>query len=119
MQTARVLAIAALLAAAAGIFADPAKVQTLRTPPKRQELKLLYVLEYDCMFDWEPISLEQELTDGVLAWMTNLHDRLTVTSRMPLGEELMVSLERCSNLIVTMTLCLATFMLCDKSQCIV
>lgn len=95
MQTAGVLAFAALLAAAAGTFADPAKVQTLRTPPKRQELKLLYVMEYDCMFDWEPISLEQELTEGVLAWMTNLHDRLTVTSQMPLGEELMVSLNRC------------------------
>ena len=92
MQIAIVLAFAALLAAAAGIFADPTKVQTLRTPPERQELKLLYVMEYDCMFDWEPIIREQQLTDGVLAWMMNLRDRLTVTAQTPLGEELMVSL---------------------------
>lgn len=89
MQLTRVLACAALLAATAGAFAGAATVQT---PSKRQELKLLYVMEYDCMFDWEPVSLEPKLTDGVLAWMLNLHDRLTVTSETPLGEELMVSL---------------------------
>ena len=47
-------------------------------------------MEYDCIFDWEPVKLQTGVTDDVLAWMLNLQDRLTVTSQNPLGEELMV-----------------------------
>lgn len=55
-----------------------------------RHLKLLYVMEYDCIFDWEPVKLQTGVTDDVLAWMLNLQDRLTLTSQNPLGEELMV-----------------------------
>ncbi len=50
--------------------------------------KLLYIMEYDCKFDWEPVKLERGLTDDVVAWLLNLQDRLTVTAEQPV--ELMV-----------------------------
>ena len=48
-------------------------------------------MEYDCIFDWEPVSLGRGVTDDVLAWLAGLKDRLTVTSQKPSGEDLMVS----------------------------
>ena len=64
-----------------------------RTPSEDsgRRLKLLYVMEYDCQFDWEPVQLEKGLTDEVLAWLMSLPDRLTMTTQQPLGEELMAS----------------------------
>ena len=47
-------------------------------------------MEYDCVFDWEPVKLEAGVTDEVLAWLLGLKDRLTVTSQQALGEDLMV-----------------------------
>ena len=93
MQIARLLVCAALLAAAAEVAGTDVVPPTLSQTPsdtRTQPLKLLYVMEYDCMFDWEPVKLEKGLTDGVLAWMVKLQDRLTVTSQRPLGEGLMV-----------------------------
>ena len=91
----RQLVCVALIAAAAHALAHAAAAPTealhigpeLRTRP----LKLLYVMEYDCMFDWEPVHLEKGLTDDMITWMLNLQDRLTVTAQQPLGEELVVS----------------------------
>lgn len=95
MQIDRLLVCAALLAAAG--YAESAGVDMVtptasQTPSdtRARSLKLLYVMEYDCIFDWEPVKLEKGLTDGVLAWMMSLQDRLTVTSQRPLGEGLMV-----------------------------
>ncbi len=65
-------------------------VQSTLQDPGRH-LKLLYVMEYDGKLDWQPVQLETGLTDDVLAWLINLHDRLTMTSQQPLGEELMAS----------------------------
>lgn len=91
MQIAEVVTLVALLTTTAGTLADPSA-----SPPKALRRpampKLLYVMEYDCMFDWEPVKLEQGVTNGVLAWMTQLQDRLTLTSQTPLGQELVVSL---------------------------
>ena len=93
MQIAGVVTLVALLTTTAVTLADgPPKA--LRTPAKP---KLLYVMEYDCMFDWEPVKLEQGVTNGVLAWMTQLQDRLTLTSQTPLGQELKVSLQCCQS----------------------
>ena len=89
MQFASLVTFAALLTAAAGTLVDPA-ADSPKRPRTPAELKLLYVMEYDCMFDWEPV--EQGSAHGVLAWMMQLQDRLTYTSLTPLGEELMVSL---------------------------
>ena len=94
MQIATVMTVVALLTTT---VADPAASppKALRTPAMP---KLLYVMEYDCMFDWEPVKLEQGVTNGVLAWMKQLQDRLTLTSQTPLGQELMVSLlSDCTN----------------------
>lgn len=63
--------------------------RTLQDPGRR--LKLLYVMEYDGKLDWQPVQLEKALTENVLAWLINLHDRLTMTSQRPLGKELMAS----------------------------
>lgn len=92
MQIAAVMTVVALLTTTAVTLADPAAgpPRALRTPAMP---KLLYVMEYDCMFDWEPVKLEQGVTGGVLAWMTQLQDRLTLTLQTPLGKELMVSLK--------------------------
>lgn len=47
----------------------------------------------DCIFDWEPVQLQDELTvSKLVSWLLGLHDRLTVTCQHPLGEELMVYL---------------------------
>lgn len=60
-------------------------------PDPGRRLKLLYVMEYDGKLDWQPVQLEKRLTDDLLAWLINLHDRLTMTSQQTLGEELMAS----------------------------
>ena len=54
--------------------------------------KLLYVWEYDCIFDWEPVQVRDDLTASAISWLLSLHDRLTVSRHKPLGEGLMVSL---------------------------
>ena len=54
--------------------------------------KLLYVWEYDCIFDWEPVQVRDDLTASAISWLLSLHDRLTVSRHKPLGEDLMVSL---------------------------
>ncbi|KAL0054257.1 hypothetical protein WJX82_006194 [Trebouxia sp. C0006] len=59
-------------------------------PDPGRRLKLLYVVEYDGKLDWQPVQLEKGLTDDLLAWLINLHDRLTMTSQQYLGEELMI-----------------------------
>ena len=97
MQIATVMTVVALLTTTAFTLADPAASlpKALGTPAMP---KLLYVMEYDCVFDWEPVKLEQGVTNGVLAWMMQLQDRLTLTSQTPLGQELMVSLlSDCTN----------------------
>ena len=90
MQIATIVAFAALLTSTA-TFANPAgePLKMLRTPATP---KLLYVMEYDGYLDWEVVTLEQGVTDGVLAWMMQLQDRLTLTTQTPLGEKLTVSL---------------------------
>ena len=83
------------LGAAAVPMKDPTQVSVLQAALSAQANrppKLLYVMEYDCIFDWEPVSLETGVTDDVLEWLSSLKDRLTVTSRQPLGDELIVSL---------------------------
>lgn len=92
MQIATVMTVVAVLTTTAVTLADRAAgpPKALRTPAMP---KLLYVMEYDCIFDWEPVKLEHGVTNGVLAWMARLQDRLTVTSQTPLGQELMVSLK--------------------------
>lgn len=54
------------------------------------EMKFLYVMDYDGLFDWEHVLLEKGVTDGLVAWVTKLRDRLTVTVEKPLGEQLKV-----------------------------
>ena len=53
--------------------------------------KLLYVWEYDCVFDWELVQVKDDLTASAISWLLSLHDRLTVSRHKPLGEDLMVS----------------------------
>ena len=91
MQIATVVIFAALLTSTAALHADPAaeSPEMLRTPATP---KLLFVLEYDSFVDWEAVTLEQGVTDGVLAWMMQLQDRLTLTTQTPLGEKLLVCL---------------------------
>ena len=48
-------------------------------------------MEYDGKLDWQPVQLDKGLTDNLLAWLINLHDRLTMTNQQPFGEELMAS----------------------------
>ena len=55
----------------------------------QQELDLLYVLEYDGRFDWEPVHLSDPDTPAVLGWLLNLSDRLTVESHA--SQDLMVN----------------------------
>ncbi len=81
---------AAFLAVAAAHAGSDTLARTLPKDSGRR-LKLLYVMEYDCQFDWEPVQLEKGLTDEVLAWLMSLHDRLTMTTQQPLGQELMAS----------------------------
>ncbi len=81
-------------AAFLAVAAAHAGSDTLARAPSEdsgRRLKLLYVMEYDCQFDWEPVQLEKGLTDEVLAWLMSLHDRLTMTTQQPLGQELMAS----------------------------
>ena len=71
----------ALAAAAASVSSAQAEAETepvLWQTTSRQP-KLLYVMEYDCIFDWEPVKVEAGVTDEVLAWLLSLKDRLTVT----------------------------------------
>ena len=91
MQIATIVTFAALLTSTAAHLADPAAepVKILRTPATP---RLLYVFEYDGSSDWETVTLDQGAKNGVLAWMMQLQDRLTLTTQTPLGEELMVSL---------------------------
>ena len=65
--------------------------------------KLLYVMEYDGKFDWEPVQLRTGVTNEALDWLLGLHDRLTVTLERPLGDELMA--RRCHILIFTCKCC--------------
>ena len=77
------------------LAAAEAITPTVVRPPSQvpaRPVKLLYVMEYDCKFDWEPVHPEKGVTDEVLAWLMGLHDRLTVTAERPLGEDLMASL---------------------------
>lgn len=104
MQIATVATLVALLTTTAVTFADKDPPNTLRTPAHTPTPNLLYVMEYDCMFDWEPVKLEEGLTNGVLAWMTQLQDRLTLTSQSRLGDELMVSLVIYNRLILELHL---------------
>lgn len=69
----------------------PGQIRDLRAKQFGRRLKLLYVMEYDGKLDWQPVQLEKGLTDDLLAWLINLHDRLTMTSQQSLGEELMAS----------------------------
>ncbi|DBA98213.1 TPA: hypothetical protein ACH3X1_001139 [Trebouxia sp. C0004] len=74
-------------------FTSQANSETLVRSPLQdpgRRLKLLYVMEYDGKLDWQPVQLEKGLTDDVLAWLTNLRDRLTMTIQRPRGEELMI-----------------------------
>ena len=91
MQIATIVTFAALLTSTAATLADPAAepIKILRT---RAMPRLLYVFEYDGSTDWETVTLDHGVRNGVLAWMMQLQDRLTLTSETPLGEKLMVSL---------------------------
>ena len=82
---------AAVLTLAAAVAASKVCTPTA-SEARTKRLKLLYVMEYDCIFDWEPVKLERGVTDEVMVWLLNLQDRLTMTSEQPLGEELMVRL---------------------------
>lgn len=63
--------------------------------------KLLYVWEYDCIFDWEPVQVTDELAANMIAWLLDLHDRLTVTLQKPLGEDLTVSPPRLNSAVLS------------------
>lgn len=82
---------AAFLSVAAAHSDSDTLAQTPSQSGSGRRLKLLYVMEYDCQFDWEPVQLEKGLTDEVLAWLMSLHDKLTMTTQQPLGKELMAS----------------------------
>ena len=90
MQIVTIVTFAALLTSSAAL-ANPAG-EPLKMPRTPATPKLLYVMEYDGYLDWEVVTLEQGVTNGVLAWMMQLQDRLTLTTQTPLGEKLMVSL---------------------------
>lgn len=57
--------------------------------------KLLYVWEYDCIIDWEPVQVEDTPTASMMFWLLGLRDRLTVTRQRPLGQALMVGQGHC------------------------
>lgn len=97
MQIARVVTLVALLTTTVTL-ADKDPSKTLRTPAMP---KMLYVMEYDCMFDWEPVKLEEGVTN-VVAWMMQLQDRLTLTPQTPRGDELMVSLVHYNRLMLVL-----------------
>lgn len=54
--------------------------------------KLLYVWQYDCIFDWEPVQIRDQQSSSMITWLLSLRDRLTLTRQKPLGEPLMVRL---------------------------
>ena len=86
--------VVCLCAALLSFGAQAAPLAVERFPAAKRapsELKFLYVMDYDVMFDWEPVLLEKGVTDGLVAWLTKLRDRLTVTVEKPLGEQLKVS----------------------------
>ena len=56
----------------------------------QQGLNLLYVLEYDGMFDLEPVHLSDPHTAAVVEWALSLSDRLTMDRHA--GQDLMVNL---------------------------
>ena len=91
MQLAVIVTFATLLTSTAALLADPA-AEPPKMPWTPATPKLLFVLEYDSFVDWEAVTLEQGVTDDVLAWMMQLQDRLTLTTQTPLGEKLLVCL---------------------------
>ena len=54
------------LAAAEAVTPTPVPLQV------QEPVKLLYVMEYDCKFDLEPVHPEKGVTDEVLAWLMGL-----------------------------------------------
>lgn len=95
MRTFILLVCAALLNPGLGVVLPTVETQPmgLDTPSQTptQPPKVLYVMDYDGMFDWEHVILREGLTDGLIAWLWRLRDRLTVTKERPLGEYLRVS----------------------------
>lgn len=55
---------------------------------------LLYVFQYDGQRDWAELRTDAPFTASAVTWLLSLRDRLTMTSKRPLGDSLTVRLTR-------------------------